>query len=86
MTWTDNATNESGFIVGRSTTSGGPYTTVGTTGANVASYTDMGLNPLTTYYYQITAQNAGGESAGLTGNATTLPNAPAARRTWCSAG
>ena len=79
LAWTDNSSNESNFIVARSTTSGGPYTDIVTLGANVTSYNDTGLSANTTYYYVVRASNAGGSSANSAqASATTLPNAPAA--------
>lgn len=52
--WTDNSTNETGFEVYRSTTSGGSYTLVTTTAANATSYTDT-PGPIGTYYYVVRA-------------------------------
>jgi hypothetical protein len=46
--------------VKRSTVSGGPYTTVGSTGGT--SFTNTGLANGTTYFYVVTAVNASGES------------------------
>ncbi|MBA4149187.1 MAG: fibronectin type III domain-containing protein [Verrucomicrobia bacterium] len=79
LSWTDNSSNESNFIVGRSTTSGGPYTDIATLGANVTSFNNTGLIAGTTYYYVVRASNSGGSSANSAqASATTLPNAPAA--------
>src|SRR5204862_263239 len=67
------------FIVGRSTTSGGPYTDIATVGANVTSYNDTTASAATTYYYVVRASNTGGSSANSAqASATTLPNPPAA--------
>ncbi|RYD67244.1 MAG: DUF642 domain-containing protein, partial [Verrucomicrobiaceae bacterium] len=49
-----------GYNVKRSTTSGGPYTSLGTTTAS--SFSDGGLTHGVTYYYVVTAVNANGES------------------------
>ena len=77
--WTDNSTNENNFIIGRSITSGGPYTDVGAAPANATSFTDSGLITSTTYYYVVRAGNAGGSSANTAqATATTMPPAPAA--------
>ena len=48
------------YHVKRSTTPGGPYTSLGTTTAS--SYSDGGLSHGVTYYYVVTAVNANGES------------------------
>jgi predicted phage tail protein len=80
LTWTDNSANETGFIVGRSTVSGGPYTDVAGLVANSTSYSDSGLAANTTYYYVVRATGSGGDSANSAqASATTLgtaPNAP----------
>ncbi len=49
------------YNVKRSTTSGGPYTTV-KTGVTSATYTDSKLTSGRVYYYVVSAVNAGGES------------------------
>jgi len=60
LTWTAsfNATN---YIVERSPASGGPYTTIGSTTGT--TFTDTNVVNGTTYYYVVSAVNAGGESA-----------------------
>jgi subtilisin family serine protease len=62
LSWTDNASVESGFKIERASVSGGPYTHVATVGADVASYNDMGANEATTHYYQVLAFNSAGDS------------------------
>jgi len=82
LTWTDNSNNETGFQIQRGLTSTGPFTTIATAAANATGYTDTGLSPSTTYYYQINATNSAGSSAYTTiVNATTpasLPGVPTA--------
>ncbi|MDB6026401.1 MAG: hypothetical protein JWM68_2624 [Verrucomicrobiales bacterium] len=79
LSWTDNSGNETSFIVARGTTSGGPYTDIVTLGANVTSYSNIGLSANTTYYYVVRASNAGGASANSAqSSATTMVAAPAA--------
>jgi hypothetical protein len=78
--WTDNATDESGFKIERST-DGTTFTQVATVAANVATFSNTGLSVSTTYYYRVRAYNAGGDSAySNTANATTpaAPKTPAA--------
>ena len=38
LSWTDNSNNETGFKVQQSATSGGPWTDIGTSGANTSTY------------------------------------------------
>ena len=61
LSWTA-VSGATGYNVKRSTTSGGPYTTVGPN-VTPTSFTDSGLTNGTTYYYVVSALNAGGESA-----------------------
>jgi hypothetical protein len=66
------ATGASGYRVLRGTTSGGPYSVVGTTSS--LSYTDSGLQASTAYYYVVVAtdgRRASGYSAEA--SATTAP-------------
>jgi large repetitive protein len=86
LEWSENANpiyNETGFEVYRATTSGGPYTLVAITAANVKSYLDEKLSPQTTYYYKIRAVNETGasgltnEASATTVNDVTAPTAPA---------
>jgi len=65
-----------GYNVKRSSTNGGPYSTVG---PNVAttSFTNTGLVNGTTYYYVVTALKGTGES-GISNQATGTPTAPPA--------
>ena len=64
LTWTDNASNESGFYVerckGATCTN---FTRIATLGANVTSYANTKLTANTTYRYRVQAYNAGGTSA-----------------------
>ena len=63
LDWEDNAENETGYILQRSTTSGSGYTTIATLGQGVTTYEDSGLMPGTTYYYQLAATNSVNGSA-----------------------
>ncbi|WP_282938599.1 pectinesterase family protein [Paenibacillus sp. RC67] len=62
------------YNVKRSTTKGGAYTTIATN-VTGTSYTDTGLTNGTTYYYVVSAANAGGESAN-TQEVNATPTAP----------
>jgi fibronectin type 3 domain-containing protein len=68
------------YNVYRSTTSGGPYSSIAT-GDTGTSYTDTAVANGTTYYYVVTAVNSAGESgysnqATATPQAATAPNPP----------
>ena len=63
LSWTDNASNETGFKIERKTGAGGTYSQIATPGANVTSYNDTGLTAGTLYYYRVRATNAIGDSA-----------------------
>jgi len=63
LTWSDTSSNETGFKVQRSETTGGPWFDVTTTAANVTVFSDTGLTASTEYFYQILATNGTGDSA-----------------------
>jgi len=74
LTWTDNSNNESGFNINRATSAGGPFSPAGSVSANITSFTDTGLAPQTTYYYQVVATNTTATSAPSNlANTTTFP-------------
>jgi Fibronectin type III domain/Beta-propeller repeat len=62
LSWIDNASNEIGFKVMRGPTSSGPWSQIGTTGADVTSYASTGLSGSTTYYYRVRAYKVGSNS------------------------
>jgi lysophospholipase L1-like esterase len=73
LTWQDNSTNENGFEIYHSTTSGSGYTLLTTTGANVTTYTHTGLTASSAHYYQVRAINGQGNSEFTNeASATTL--------------
>jgi fibronectin type 3 domain-containing protein len=73
LTWTARAGAVS-YNVKRSTTSGGPYTTISTSGAvTSANYTDSPVTNGTTYYYVISAVNAGGIEGANSSQASGTP-------------
>jgi fibronectin type 3 domain-containing protein/sarcosine oxidase gamma subunit len=71
--WTSSS-GATSYNVKRATVSGGPYTTI-TTGVATVTYNDTGLAASTTYYYVVSAVNAGGESAD-SAQASATTNAP----------
>ena len=77
LSWTASS-GAASYNVKRSTTSGGPYTTIAS--PTTTSYTDTGLTNGTTYYYVVSAVNAAGESANSTQASATpqlvVPSTP----------
>lgn len=80
LVWADNASDEEGFNIERSS-DGANFSALTTVGANVTAYNDGGLTASTAYYYRVSAYNLAGTSAtSNVANATTdaLPQPPAA--------
>jgi hypothetical protein len=75
LTWTDNATNETGYIVERSANGVDGWTVIGTPGLNATSYTDTTVTATTQYFYRVRATNSFGDSLNSnTASATTPAN------------
>src|SRR5208283_1042166 len=72
LTW-NASTGATSYNVKRSTTNGGPYTTIASPAT--PSYTNTGLTNGTPYYYVVTAVNSSGESIPCL-QATAAPIAP----------
>ncbi|MBI3411176.1 MAG: fibronectin type III domain-containing protein, partial [Planctomycetes bacterium] len=79
LTWTASS-GATSYNIYRSTTPGGEGSTPLQTGVAITSFTNTGLTNGTTYYYQVTAVNAGGEStkSSEVSAAPTAPSGPAA--------
>ncbi len=75
LTWTDVATNASGYYVYRSA-DGITYTRVASLGANSHAYTDSGLASGTQYDYEVFAWNSGGENDTAAISASTVSVIP----------
>lgn len=76
LAWVDNANNETGFDVDRSTDDA-TWANISTVAANVLAFSDTGLAPASLRYYRVRARNATGASAYTTSaNATTDPVPP----------
>ena len=77
LNWSDNATNELGYTVQRSTDGGATWTDLTTLGADATSYTDSAGAAGTTYAYRVIAFNAT-DTSGASNNAmaTTITLAP----------
>ena len=89
LSWADNATNETGFRVYRSSDGGATWAQVAQVGANATSYSDRTVSRGATYDYKVLAFNAAGDSpfsntitvtvggsAGPTGAAPFAPGGP----------
>jgi hypothetical protein len=70
LNWTDNASNEFGYVIYQST-DGINYTFVTQTAANATSFAVSGLNPGTTYFFNVYAVSEGALSAVLSGSQAT---------------
>jgi FtsP/CotA-like multicopper oxidase with cupredoxin domain len=88
LSWTDNSTNESGFVITRCVSDAAgtclaaavtlpTAASVTTVGANVTTYSDATASPNTYYVYTVAARNAGGLSATATSNTVSTGAAPA---------
>jgi fibronectin type 3 domain-containing protein/regulation of enolase protein 1 (concanavalin A-like superfamily) len=62
LRWTESF-GATSYNVKRSTTSGGPYTTVASINNGTASHIDTGLTNAASYYYVVSAVNAAGEGS-----------------------
>jgi hypothetical protein len=76
LTWTDKATNETGYRVERKTGSTGTYSQIAVLGANSISYVDASLAGSTTYCYRVRAYNATGVSAYSNAACATTASTP----------
>ncbi|HOT46638.1 MAG TPA: fibronectin type III domain-containing protein [Spirochaetota bacterium] len=81
LSWTDNSTNETNFIIQRSL-NGTTFSQITTVGTNVTSYSDTGLSASTTYYYRVIAHNSIGDSGYSAANATTQATQQGIGHTW----
>lgn len=74
LNWTDNASNETGFVIERSS-NGTSYTSIGSVGANVTSFNNAsGLSADSKYFYRVRAVNgAVASNNSNVANTSTLP-------------
>ena len=76
LNWSDNATNETAYLIYRSTDNI-TYTLVTTLAPGSITYPATGLTPSTLYYWNVYAINEGRISAALNGNqSTAIPPPP----------
>jgi hypothetical protein len=72
--WNNNASNDSGFIIERST-NGVTWTMVGAVGANVTFFDDTSASHSSSYLYRVAAYNGYGDSAFSAATASVKPAA-----------
>ena len=77
LAWTDNAANETGYVVERSD-NGIAFTPIATLAADSVSYTDPNVTSGNFYEYQVAAVNAGGASYSNIASVDWTGAAPAA--------
>jgi hypothetical protein len=82
VTWSDNANNETSYVLVR-TVNGTILTT--TLGVNTTSYVDTGVLPGNTYTYQVAAVNVAGTTASPTTAGVIVPSVPAAPTNFAAA-
>jgi fibronectin type 3 domain-containing protein len=75
LAWTDNATDETGFVVERSD-NGGAFSVLANLGADSVSYVDTTVLTGNSYDYRVAAFNDNGSSAFAVSNPVTVPTDP----------
>ena len=63
LNWTDNSTNETGFLVERSLSAASGFSQLVSVPGNNGSFVDGAVTRKTTYYYRVAAVNANGTSS-----------------------
>ncbi|MEO7677635.1 MAG: hypothetical protein ABIV39_12810 [Verrucomicrobiota bacterium] len=73
LSWTDNSSLETTFVLAQGISSGGPFTNVATLAGGVTTFSQSNLTDNTTYYFVVRAANALGSSANsVPANARTF--------------
>ena len=75
LSWIDNSSNETGFLIQRKTGTNGTFSQIASVGANVKSHVDAGLAAATTFCYRIRAYNSAGNSPYTPEACKTTPSA-----------
>ncbi|HEX8180902.1 MAG TPA: chitobiase/beta-hexosaminidase C-terminal domain-containing protein [Pyrinomonadaceae bacterium] len=63
LSWKDNSTNETSFVIERSLSSTSGFTQIGTVTTNTVTFNDNTVARRTTYFYRVKAVNGAGSSA-----------------------
>jgi hypothetical protein len=85
LSWTDNSTNEEGFILDRRNSSTASWTRVATLAANATSYSDTGAPADATVSYRVRAISDLNSAFSNVADAPTPPHAPTATTSWFDA-
>ncbi|TXH26338.1 MAG: hypothetical protein E6Q99_04740 [Elusimicrobia bacterium] len=76
-TWTDGATNETGYRVYGATTATGPFALMADLGPDATSHTETGVSPRVPLYRYVAVRNAGGSAtSALVKSGSTRPSKP----------
>jgi hypothetical protein len=79
LTWSNNASNQTGFQIDRATNSTFTQNLVTeSAGPTATSFVDAALTPGTTYFYRVRATSASGDSGDSNTISTATPQTPAA--------
>ena len=76
LSWTDNATDETGYRVERSPDGGTTWTEVASLGASVTGYYDTGLDCDSTYHYRVRAHRVGDDQYSAFSNTAQAMTEP----------
>ncbi|MGZ5565463.1 MAG: S8 family serine peptidase, partial [Limisphaerales bacterium] len=80
LSWTDNSTNETGYLIERALDNAGnpeAWLRIAAVGANVTNYSDSSASPSNTYWYRVRAYNSfGGSLYSNQAKAAVVPAAP----------
>ena len=82
LSWKDNSTDETGFIIERSESENEGFSLISAVGPDREEFTDTGLKRDTTYWYRVSAYNGAGDPLySNVAGATTIPSPPSDRPT-----
>jgi gliding motility-associated-like protein len=84
LSWND-VSNETSYVLERKLSTAASFTELATLGANVTSYSDLGLPEGTTYHYRLKAVNATGSSPYTSEQIATTAVSPPAKPTGLAA-
>lgn len=86
LTWQDNATNELGYFIERSTSAASGFVPIGGVGPSKLTFTDLNTAGLTTYYYRVRPSNSTTTGISPTASVRTGSCRPSYSSVGCSEG